>query len=366
MKSSLIVLTLLASMPWSVFAFTNRKLLEISDSGHPELTKSVAAIVPKYLQVSSMFSWMNRNPENILFKSAAKATYKRLLPNNLCEAEKSKIGLTHFEQNEFAVCTAFLIGEDTLATAGHCFFAQDGTNVKAKRKKCDNYQLVFNFTKESYSTSKSADKSNGLEYQQISVKKDDLYTCSEVVGNFSYSEDWAIIKLKKPVVDKVILKLNTEYKYTRGEEIYSAGYPLGTALKVSEAGFLNRTNFLETEMYATLLNQQGMSGAPIFNMKNEVIGILTGSYSNEYLPFIEASTHKIDGKSVRINQDQFYDLSGQCDRIPSCQPIMGQSKYKCNLDINGQSLAWDEVSTDGSLTIFHGIKSITNFESLFQ
>jgi V8-like Glu-specific endopeptidase len=154
-----------------------------------------------------------------------------------------------------ADCTGFLVGEDLVATAGHC--------IKDKFD-CEHFSWVFD-----YSLKGPEDKSYHI------IPKENFYTCKKIV-NSVYSRnkdlDFAIIQLDRKVKDRTPLKVRTEGKIKTGEKLAIIGYPSGLPKK-----FANGAEVIKNEskvfFKANLDSFQVNSGSPVFN---EDTGIVEG------------------------------------------------------------------------------------------
>ena len=169
---------------------------------------------------------------------------------NLCRDEKYA---GHHTVNS---CTGFLIADDLVASAGHCFMSASD---------CDNKLIIFNTrvsneTKEGYS-----------------VFNQKVYECSEIVSvNFNTDEfkDYAVIRLKKKVFGVKPLKLRRSGLISSNDQVFMIGHPMGLPLIATNNAMVNdisNPHFFK----ATLDSFEGNSGSPVFNSKTfEVEGIL--------------------------------------------------------------------------------------------
>lgn len=166
---------------------------------------------------------------------------------NLCKEEP------FFEQETAGFCSAFLIGPDLVATAGHCM----------EDNACKSSRFVFDFAQ------------HHLNEQPRSVKKDDVYFCKSVVhAQISQSRgDFAIVKLDRSVVGRAPLSLRRSGFVSVGQKLTVIGYPEGLPLKVASGAtvrHLGKVDFVaDSDTYG------GNSGSAIFNDDTgEVEGIL--------------------------------------------------------------------------------------------
>jgi hypothetical protein len=171
------------------------------------------------------------------------------------------------------ICTAFLVAPDVVATAGHCI---NEDNFLTKR-------FVFNFQM--------------LESNKVNlvIQDTDIFHIIEIIGRkFEVTgADYAIVKIDRPVVDRKILKLNTERKISDDEKLYVIGHPLGLPKKFADSAVV-RDNTATTHFVSNLDTYGGNSGSPVFN----------------------ATTHDVEGILVRGEND-FVTING-CKRSLVC------------------------------------------------
>lgn len=149
-------------------------------------------------------------------------------------------------------CSGFLVGEDTLVTAGHCVTSMSD---------CKNYRWVFDYVA-------GTDK----------IKKSNVYKCKEVIGRkqtlgIFATKDYAVIKLDRRVEDREPLKYRKRGRIKKNAEIVVIGHPSGLPTKIADGAKVTkkRWNFF----YANLDTYGGNSGSAVFNKKTgEVEGIL--------------------------------------------------------------------------------------------
>jgi V8-like Glu-specific endopeptidase len=68
------------------------------------------------------------------------------------------------------------------------------------------------------------------------------------------------------------------------ESVFTIGYPFGTPAKVSPNARVSISNPAKQSYLTTLDVFEGNSGSPVFNLKNEVVGILiAGTPSSKVL-----------------------------------------------------------------------------------
>jgi V8-like Glu-specific endopeptidase len=160
------------------------------------------------------------------------------------------------KQRTAAMCSGFLVGDQYLVTAGHCI------QTKAD---CKNNNWVFDYNV------KSKDQADYV------VSQSNVYGCSEIISQKlerSSQDDFALIKLDRPVVGIQPLKFRTAGKITDKARLIMIGHPSGLPTKI-EAGGSVRNNKNSVYFQATTDSYGGNSGSAVFNFDTgEVEGIL--------------------------------------------------------------------------------------------
>jgi V8-like Glu-specific endopeptidase len=184
---------------------------------------------------------------------------------NMCLNEK------FITRPSLSACTAFLVAEDIIVTAGHCF--QDYSDCKTKK-------IIFEMT---------AQKQSSKGYTILSKN---VFSCKEIIrSQFGGDSDFAIIRLdKKP--NRPFLKLNrTHEKISDNASVFMLGHPMGLPLMLSKSSKIvdNTSN----EIFKTSLDSfVGNSGSPVFNTK----------------------TFEVEGLLVSGQEDLVYDSERECYR----------------------------------------------------
>lgn len=157
-----------------------------------------------------------------------------------------------FDQPTLANCSASLVGEDLIATAGHC--------VKSTAD-CKTYQYVFNY------------RMVDAQTVPMTSSYDDVYSCKELVyREYSSKQDYALIRLDRPVVNRTPVKLQSTPVQV-GDELFVIGHPAGLPTKVADGATVR--SVLPAYFVANLDTYGGNSGSAVFNARtNEVVGIL--------------------------------------------------------------------------------------------
>jgi hypothetical protein len=169
----------------------------------------------------------------------------------LGEHEKLCKGERFFDQINPAYCSGFLVGEDILVTAGHCMTSELDCNEKS---------WVFDFVK---GTKK--------------LKAQNIYKCSEIISQAHDRQsmnDYAVIRLDRPVIDRPYLKFRTSGKISDNQSILVIGHPSGLPLKIADGAIVRKNTddvFFETNLDTFHVN----SGSPVLDSTTGLVeGIL--------------------------------------------------------------------------------------------
>ncbi len=258
MKQSALILSALISVPAFagvdvIYGTDDRKdVYETTSALHLKLAKSTAGMIKK-----SMFT---PGLKALSFDLKEVQTLERAA--NVCTSEKFS------QQPLAAMCSGFLVGPDTLITAGHCYNTFD-----LPENVCKDFAWVFDFDMKSasHNPTKSISINNIYNCKQVvAVQRDGLY-------------DFAVIKLDRKVVGREPLKYRTTGKISVNDPMVVIGHPTGLPLKIAGNGKVTNNN--ETTRFSTNLDTfHGNSGSAVFNSTTgQVEGILIMG-KNDYLP----------------------------------------------------------------------------------
>ena len=191
---------------------------------------------------------------------------------HLCEDEP------FFEQPTAGFCSGFLIGPDTVVTAGHCI--RNDFN-------CENVRMAF-----------------GYHYSAVDdlphrIKRKSVYSCSQLIHsetNAVTGSDYAILRLDRSVEGFSPLPLRTQGKLTLDDPLTVIGYPSGLPGKLAHGGkvrAIDSENFVVT----TLDTYGGNSGSAVLN----------------------SNTGLVEGILVRGDTDFVFDQVDRCRRSNVCK-----------------------------------------------
>jgi V8-like Glu-specific endopeptidase len=190
----------------------------------------------------------------------------------------------YYDEPVAASCTAFVIGSDLVATAGHCVGGAGSSRI------------VFGY--------KELKDASGA-HAQLVIPNSQVYRVSQVVAQKAdpSGSDFAILKLDREIKDHAPLVLETSIPPTQGGFVYVLGHPSGLPLKLADN--------------ATI---QAISANGFFTANLDTFGGNSGS------PVFSASTHHVQGILVRGGTD--YKSEGTCNRAFVC-PALPDSTVQC-------------------------------------
>ena len=153
-----------------------------------------------------------------------------------------------------AFCSGFLVGDQLMATAGHCI----------KSSTCANARFVFDLRMQ-------ADGS-----QPLVVQKSSVYSCAGiVVREETNDQDYALVRLDRPVTDRRPLTLRRSGNLEKSEPLVVIGHPMGLPTKIADGASVRNWSASGKYFVANLDTYGGNSGSAVLNERTlEVEGIL--------------------------------------------------------------------------------------------
>jgi V8-like Glu-specific endopeptidase len=231
-----------------VYGEDNRKdLYEVKNPLFIKLAKSTAAMVQT--------QYLSKHKNG--FSSVIGATLETGL--NVCPSERFS------QQPLLSNCSGFLVGKNTIVTAGHCY---DGDH----KKLCRDSVWVFDY--------KMKDSKN---INLDGIKKENVYRCKKVVKQiFSRYQDFAVITLAREVEDRAPLKFRKQGKIKSDSELVVIGHPSMLPLKVSDGGTVLKNNG-KYQFTTSLDTFQGNSGSAVFDSKTGILEGILVSGKTDYI-----------------------------------------------------------------------------------
>jgi V8-like Glu-specific endopeptidase len=146
-----------------------------------------------------------------------------------------------------SMCTAFLVDQDILVTAGHCM-RQQGRAVPL-----DKYRVVFGF------------EMSDAQHAKTQFPSRDVYRIvEELEVETTFEKDWAVLKLDRAVSDRQVFEFAQE-EIKQETPLTIFGYPNGLPLKVADGGKVLTNDPDKTVFLTDLDSYKGNSGSPVLN-----------------------------------------------------------------------------------------------------
>lgn len=246
-----------------IYGDDNRRLVSEIDSSEEtlrEMSRAVLAQVPR---------WRVTEEDKTSYTIATKNLEKGM---NFCPDEKfSALPLV-------SSCSAFLIGEDLLLTAGHC--------VK------DKFDCQKNFWVMDYDD----ELGFSIDHPKVKIEKEKVVTCEKLISIQENSKfDYALMKINRKVVDRKPLVIRKLGKVSNDANLTVIGHPMGLPKIVAGEAKI-RSNHLPYTFLTNADTFSGNSGSPVINLE----------------------THQVEGILIRGDSDFQMDLDLGCNRAYHC------------------------------------------------
>jgi len=195
-----------------------------------------------------------------------------------------------------ANCTAFLVADNTLVTAGHCLRNRQG------KIPLDTYYVVFGY------------QMNNKNQAKTRFPAADVYQIqSELEVKKNSGQDWAVVTLDRAVKGRQVFEFASG-EISQGTELVIFGYPNGLPLKISDGGSVKRNQRQRTVFDTDLDSYHGNSGSPVLNSQ----ALKQGRFLVEGILVSGASDSKPNGRckvsvtcaSIQLDNAQ-HDCSGE-------------------------------------------------------
>lgn len=197
-----------------------------------------------------------------------------------------------------SVCSAFLVGPDLFATAGHCLCSNGSCG-------CNGRKVAFGF---------KADAAG--QNTQWHVPESDVYTCvGTPAAHYGGDEDWAFFRVDRPVASKVPMIVQRTGDLLSGELAIS-GHPNGLPLKVARNGQIKVNSSTDPFKFFTSVDAyQGSSGSPVIDIAT---GVVSGIHvSSPYWNYVDGT----DGSGNLCAK------TNVCSDTTGCNPYFAFSRW---------------------------------------
>lgn len=224
---------------------------------------------------------------------------------NLCAEERFG------KQPTVSNCTGFLVGDRYLVTAGHCVLPNGIIDNDSENPFCQSFSWYMDFNL----------KSDGKAVTD-NIPENRIYHCKRMIRaeNFEipgatptqkFGNDFAILELDRPVSADLKPLVTSTTPSAVGQSVYTIGHPTGLPAKFS--GYSTIRSLVTPRYFEVALDTQGgNSGGPVFNLKNQVVGILVSGHPVDYYEPPGRTCYKANycdstGKKCNLNSE-FKDL----------------------------------------------------------
>jgi hypothetical protein len=171
-------------------------------------------------------------------------------------------------QPSLGICTGFLVGDRYLMTAGHCALP-NGIIDDEFHPFCESFSWYFDYNI-------SAAGAPATDH----IAPDRLYRCKRILRAENLEPDgtdFTLVELERPVASDIHPLVIADRPVRIGEEVFTIGHPFGLPAKFS--GFSRVADVGSGSYFETYLDtESGNSGGPVFNARNEVVGILVSGH----------------------------------------------------------------------------------------
>lgn len=283
MKKLLALSTLVIAMnahaaPNVIYGKDNRQdLYQVTNSLHKKLALSTAAMVPVNYFTKASDGYFDLDGVQSLERA-----------QNVCPTEAFS------QQPVPAICSGFLVGPDTLVTAGHCYKGMGSLD-----QVCKSFAWVFDLNMKSA----KADPTRNIPASSV-------YLCKQVIAaELNGYSDFSVIKLDRPVVGREPLKFRTSGRVSDSASLVVIGHPTGLPTKVSPGGRVTRNNN-PTQFSTTLDTFHGNSGSAVFDANTGLVEGILIQGKTDYVP----SKRNNPNSCLVVNVCD--DIAGNCKAGP--------------------------------------------------
>lgn len=151
------------------------------------------------------------------------------------------------QQPSAAFCSGFLVSPDLIVTAGHCI---------RDIGDCIQTRFIFDYAK------------TAADQKDYRIPNASVYSCKEIVERKTGANDFALIRLDRPVADRTPLNIRRSGVVAVGEQVMLIGHPLGLPSKIADGGFIQSSG---DKIIATVDAFAANSGSVILNSRTGLV-----------------------------------------------------------------------------------------------
>ncbi len=181
----------------------------------------------------------------------------------LCEGERFA------NQPAVAYCSATLITDDIMVSAGHCF----------QWSRCEDFAVVFDYAYDAAPSDPMA-VSKDIPGSKVYRCAEMLATAYDVDYDAERGSDYAVFRLDRKVTDRPPAPVNWSDTLDNGEPAYVIGHPSRIPQKLAMGRILDNTNPDFVVHDADVFG--GNSGGGLFDARGRLIGIHVHSSAQRY------------------------------------------------------------------------------------
>jgi hypothetical protein len=214
-----------------------------------------------------------------------------------------------------AFCSATLIDEDLVLTAGHCL----GSGIEAARRRCGQLLVVFDY--------------HYAGPNELALdSSEDIYACRAVAlyqhgfGATTF-QDMAILQLDRRVSGDRKPAILASVLPTVGDALVAASHGAGLPLKVDRGGEVVEVAQAWDHFVASTDSLAGGSGSPLFNMDLQLVGHQvrgasdwesSGECARAIHSYTPGEQHQLVARSLQALCGAGWPSQRLCDRAPNC------------------------------------------------
>lgn len=159
-------------------------------------------------------------------------------------------------------CTAFLVGDDIMVTAGHCINSQS---------LCQDTAVLFDF---------AADKEGTVPTE---FSDDQVFLCEEIItrrSDASTGVDVAVFRIDRAPKNRQPFSVHSVRSAEYGEEVHALSYPYGGPAKVINDSVVRSAPMDQSFFVTNIDGFVGNAGSPVFSANHDLLGFIVRGDQN--------------------------------------------------------------------------------------